>query len=47
MLAPASSVLEGLTTIGFFAFFIFLAAMGVSILRRREPPPEAAPAAVA
>jgi hypothetical protein len=47
VLAPASSVLEGLTTIGFFAFFIFLAAMGVSILRRREPPPEAAPAAVA
>ena len=47
VLAPASSVLEGLTTIGYFAFFIFLAAMGVSILRRREPPPEAAPAAVA
>jgi hypothetical protein len=48
LLAPASSLLEGLTTIGFFAFFVFLAATGVAILRRRgEPAPEAVPATVA
>jgi hypothetical protein len=47
LFAPASSLLEGLTTIGFFAFFIFLAATGIAILRRRgEPSPEAAPAPV-
>jgi hypothetical protein len=47
--APASTVLEGVTTIGFFAFFIFLAAMGVAILRRSgaEAAPEATPATVA
>jgi hypothetical protein len=45
--SPTSSLLEGLTTIGFFAFFVFLIAMGIAILRRREEPsPEAAPAAV-
>jgi hypothetical protein len=43
---PVSSLIEGLSTIGFFAFFIFLAAMGVTILRRREEAaPETAPAA--
>jgi hypothetical protein len=47
LFAPASSLLEGLTTIGFYAFFIFLAATGIAILRRRgEPSPEAAPAPV-
>jgi hypothetical protein len=46
LLAPASSLIEGLTTIGFFAFFVFLAATGVAILRRREPSPEAATAPV-
>jgi hypothetical protein len=45
LLAPAWSVLEELTTIGFFAFFIFIAATGVAILRRK-PSPEAAPAPV-
>jgi hypothetical protein len=35
LLAPASSVIEGLTFIGFLGFFVFLAAMGVAILRRR------------
>jgi hypothetical protein len=48
LLAPASSLLEGITTIGFFAFFIFIAAMGVAILRLRgEPSPEASTAIVA
>jgi hypothetical protein len=47
LLAPASSLLEGVTTIGFFAFFVFLAATGVAILRSRgEQSPEAAPAPV-
>lgn len=47
LFAPLSSVIEGLTTIGFFAFFIFLAALGVAILRRREEAAlEAAPTAV-
>ena len=45
LLAPLSSVIEGLTTIGFFAFFAFLISMGITILRRRaDPRPEAAPA---
>jgi hypothetical protein len=47
LFAPLSSLIEGLTTIGFFAFFIFLIGMGITILRRRgEPGPEAAPAPV-
>jgi hypothetical protein len=35
LLGPASSLLEGLTVIGFLGFFVFMAAMGVAILRRR------------
>lgn len=35
LLAPLSGVIEGLTTIGFFAFFAFLISMGITILRRR------------
>ena len=34
LLSPLSSFVDGLTTIGFFAFFIFVAGMGVSLLRR-------------
>jgi hypothetical protein len=34
-LAPASSVIEGLSAIGFVGFFVFMASMGVAILRRR------------
>jgi len=33
-LSPASSVIEGLTFIGFVAFFVWTAAMGVALLRR-------------
>jgi hypothetical protein len=33
-LSPASSVIEGLTFIGFVGFFVWNAAMGVSLLRR-------------
>jgi hypothetical protein len=47
LFAPLSGVIEGLTTIGFLAFFLFLASLGVSMLRRRgERAPETAPAAV-
>ena len=38
LFAPLSSVIEGLTTIGFFAFFLFLISMGITILRRRADP---------
>jgi hypothetical protein len=45
LLAPASSVIEGLSSIGFLAFFVFLASMGVALLRRKElPAPGLAPA---
>jgi len=46
LLAPASSVIEGLTTIGFLGFFVFLASMGVAILRRRPAAPGVTPAPV-
>jgi hypothetical protein len=43
--SPASSVIDGITFLGFVAFFVFLAAMGVSLLRReRRAGPEGAPA---
>ena len=35
--APISDLIEGITTIGFFAFFIFLLAFGVALLRRHAP----------
>jgi hypothetical protein len=44
-LSPASSVIEGLTFIGFVAFFVWTAAMGVALLRRGRqaaPPTSAA-----
>jgi hypothetical protein len=47
LLAPAWSVLEGLTSIGFVAFFVFLAGMGVAILRRRPRADALTPAATA
>lgn len=44
LLGPAWSVIEGLTAIGFLAFFVFMASMEVAPLRRRgERAPEAAP----
>jgi hypothetical protein len=36
LLAPVWGVAEGLSTIGFFAFFIFLASFGVALLLKRE-----------
>ena len=44
LFAPLSGVIEGLTTIGFLAFFVFLISMGITILRRRAGAgPEATP----
>ena len=37
LLSPVSSIVEGISTIGFFAFFLFLASLGVALLRRRGP----------
>ena len=34
LLAPASSVIEGITTIGFLGFFVFMLSMGIALLRR-------------
>jgi hypothetical protein len=38
LLGPASSVIEGLSSIGFIAFFVFLGSVGVAVLRRKELP---------
>ena len=43
LLSPASSVLDGLTFIGFVAFFVFMASFGVALLRRRPRTEERAP----
>jgi hypothetical protein len=39
LLGRASSVIEGISNVGFIAFFVFMASMGIALLRRR---PEAA-----
>jgi len=36
LLSPASSVIEGISSIGFIGFFVFMLSMGVAILRRRD-----------
>jgi hypothetical protein len=36
LLGPAWSVIEGITVIGFFGFFVFMASMGIALLRRRR-----------
>lgn len=36
LLAPVWGVAEGLSTIGFFAFFIFMLSLGIALLRRRR-----------
>lgn len=46
LFGPLSGMVEGISSIGFFAFFVFLASMGITMLiRRDEPAPEAAPVA--
>lgn len=36
LLSPASSVIEGITTLGFIAFFIFMLSMGIALLLRQR-----------
>jgi uncharacterized membrane protein YhaH (DUF805 family) len=43
--APDSSVIDGLTFLGFVGFFVWMAAMGVARLRRRSASGELAPVA--
>ena len=45
LLSPVSSIVEGISTIGFLAFFLFTASLGVALLRRPEVPVEAEAAA--
>jgi hypothetical protein len=35
LLGPASSLIEGISSIGFLAFFVFMLSMGIALLRRR------------
>jgi hypothetical protein len=41
LLSPVSSIVDGLSVIGFLAFFIFMASLGVALLRRRTASVEA------
>ena len=43
LLSPVSSVIEGVSTIGFFAFFLFVASLGIAILRRSRVDASAVP----
>lgn len=45
LLGPASSVIEGISSIGFLLFFVFMLAMGITLLRRRPREEELAPVA--
>ena len=36
LLSPASGVIEGISSIGFIGFFVFMLAIGVAILRRHD-----------
>jgi len=45
LLSPVSSVVEGISTIGFLAFFLFTASLGVALLRRDEATADAPAAA--
>jgi hypothetical protein len=42
LLSPASGVIEGISSIGFIGFFVFMLSMGVAILRRHGHPRAAA-----
>jgi hypothetical protein len=44
LLRPASSVIEGITFIGFVAFFVWMASMGVTLLRQRAEVEDLRPA---
>ena len=36
LIAPASTVVEGISNVGFPAFFIFMLSVGICLLRRRS-----------
>jgi hypothetical protein len=38
LFAPASSVIEGISFVGFVAFFVFMLSMGIALLRRQGRP---------
>ncbi|MGH3103456.1 MAG: hypothetical protein ACRDN6_05095 [Gaiellaceae bacterium] len=38
LLGPASDVIAGVSAIGFLGFFVFMASMGIALLRRPAPP---------
>jgi hypothetical protein len=43
LLSPASDFIDGITFVGFVGFFVWMAAMGIALLRRRPPADELAP----
>lgn len=43
LLGPASTVIESVSGFGFLGFFVFMASMGVALLRRRDAAEELAP----
>src|SRR5262245_22146154 len=43
LLSPVSSVIDGITFLGFVGFFVWIAAMGIALLRRRPATEELAP----
>lgn len=47
LFAPASSLIEGLSNIGFPAFFIFMLSMGIAMLRRHRRQRQSQPASAA
>lgn len=53
LVSPASSVIEGISSLGFVAFFIFMLSVGIAMLRRRsregreQPPTSSEPSPVA
>ena len=47
LLGPASSVIEGISSIGFLAFFVFMLSMGIALLRRRRATEGMTPVTVA
>jgi hypothetical protein len=44
LLRPVSNVIEEITSVGFVAFFLFIASMGIALLRRRPGAEELRPA---
>lgn len=46
LLGPLSSLAEGVSSIGFLAFFVFMLAMGIALLRRRPRGEELEPVSV-